>query len=449
VANRAQEGRGRGSRVASWSVIAVTSLTGFLVAGAGACSASESRGSRTNGGGQGGASGSGGTAPAGGTGAIGINGAGGSGGVGIGGGTSDAGSDAGCGTASARATLESEPVDIILIVDNSGSMKEELTSVENNINDNFATILKNSGVDYRLIAISRHRDDNNTSLCVRSPLSTLASCPAAAPGISDRFFQFNTKIESDDSFDRILDTYIQPFGGTCLSLCDNGQNNEDDGDDNSGSTKIGWSEWLRPGAKKVFLEITDDNDDMPVATFVRELTTLSPDFGTADAPKFIFHSIVGVVGKMPATEAYLPTEPIQTMRCENVSTAGETYQQLSILTGGLRFPICQFAAYDVVFNRIAKDVIVSTSLTCDFAIPAPPSGRQLELDKIAVSYKSSGMLVDDYGQVANASECRPDAFYIENNRVYLCPEVCQTISKDPMGSVDVLFTCNSTIIPPA
>ena len=418
----------------------------MFVAGAGACSASESRGSRTNdGAGQGG---SGGAGAVGGIGGAGIAGAGGSGAVSVGGGTNDAGPDAGCGTASASAMLETEPVDIILIVDNSGSMKEELQSVENNINDNFATILKSNGVDYRLIAISRHRDDTNTSLCVRAPLSTLASCPAPAPGNSDRFFQFDNKIESDDSLDRILDTYIQPFGGACLSLCDNGQTSEDDGDDNSKSTAIGWSEWLRPGAKKVFLEITDDNDDMPPATFVRELTALSPDFGTVDAPKFIFHSIVGVVGKMPATEAYLPNEPIQTMRCENVSTAGETYQQLSILTGGLRFPICQFAAYDVVFNRIAKDVITNTKLTCDFAIPAPPAGKQLELDKIAVSYSSGGMVVNDFGQVGSASECRPDAFYIENNRVFLCPEVCQTISADPQGSVAVLFTCNSTIIPP-
>jgi len=425
----------------------VTALAGFgLLGGAAACSASGSRDARVTGGaGQGG---SGGTGAWGGVGGAGIFGAGGNGAIGIDGGSDDAGPEAGCGTASAHATLETEPVDIIMIVDNSGSMKEELTSVENNINDNFATILKNSGVDYRLIAISRHRDDTNTSLCVRAPLSMLASCPAPAPGISDRFFQFNTKIESDDSLDRILDTYIQPFGGACLSLCDNGETSEDDGDDNSGSTKLGWSEWLRPGAKKVFLEITDDNDDMPAATFVRELTALSPDFGTVEAPKFIFHSIVGVVGKMPATEAYPPNEPIQTMRCENVSTAGETYQQLSILSGGLRFPICQFAAYDVVFNRIAKDVIVSSKLDCDFAIPAPPPGRELELDKIAVSYSSGGMRVGDFGQVKSPSECRPNAFYIENNRVFLCPEVCQTISKDPQGSVDVLFTCSSTILPP-
>ncbi len=446
VGNRAQP-RGLVSGFSS-SAGALTALAGFVLVGsAGACSASGSRDSRITG--AAGQGGSGGTGAWGGVGGAGIYGAGGNGAIGFDGGSNDAGPEAGCGTASAHATLETEPVDIIMIVDNSGSMKEELTSVENNINDNFATILKNSGVDYRLIAISRHRDDNNTSLCVRAPLSTLASCPAPAPGISDRFFQFDTKIESDDSLDRILDTYVQPFGGACSSLCDNGATSEDDGDDNSGNTKIGWSEWLRPGAKKVFLEITDDNDDMPAATFVRELTALGSDFGTVEAPKFIFHSIVGVVGKMPATEAYLPNEPIQTMRCENVSTAGETYQQLSILSGGLRFPICQFAAYDVVFNRIAKDVIVSSKLECDFTIPAPPPGKELEPDKIAVSYSSGGMVKDSLGQVTDAAQCRPNAFYIENNRVVLCPEVCQTISKDPQGSVDVLFTCNSTILPPA
>jgi hypothetical protein len=429
----------------SWSVAAVTALAGsWLVLSAGACSASESRDPR--GGGNGGS--------AGGSGATGGSGGFGAGGSGTmldaSGGTSggDADPDAGCGTARADAVLETEPVDIILVVDNSGSMREELLSVEANINDNFAAVLQNSGVDYRLIAISRHRTDTNTSLCVRAPLSTLTSCPAPAPGLSDRFFHFNTKIESDDSLDRILDTYVQPFGGTCPSLCDNGQTSEDDGDDNSGNTQVGWHEWLRPGAKKVFLEITDDNDDMPAATFVRELTALSEEFGSVDEPKFTFHSIVGVVGKNPPTDAYLPDEPIQTDRCASVTTAGETYQELSILTGGLRFPICQFSAYDVVFNRIAQDVIVTTQLACDFAIPDPPPGRQLELDKIAVSYSSAGNLVADFGQVVNASECRPDAFYIENDRVVLCPEVCETISQDRQGSVNVLFTCESTFLPP-
>src|SRR5450432_2437007 len=64
-----------------------------------------------------------------------------------------------CVITSATATLIKEPVDIILVLDNSGSMADELQAVEDNINQNFATILQQSGVDYRVILISRHRRD--------------------------------------------------------------------------------------------------------------------------------------------------------------------------------------------------------------------------------------------------------------------------------------------------
>lgn len=435
-----------------WPTARRLDLAVLLGLGVAACSATPDPVASDDGsaaGGGGALTGTGGMGPAGGTGGAGVGAVGGTGGnlstdPDAGAGATGGGEE--CGRASADAVLETEPVDIILIVDNSGSMDEELMSVEANINQNFATILESSGVDYRLIAISRHRDDDNTSLCVSAPLSTLTSCPAEAPGISERFYHFDTKIESDDSFDRILDTYMAPFGGACQSTCDNGETSEDDGDDNSGSTALGWHEWLRPGAKKVFLEMSDDTEDMPAGTFVQLLTEMAPEFGTPDAPSFIFHSIVGLAGKPVASEAYLPSEPIQTEVCPDVTTAGQIYQELSIMTGGLRFPICEFANYDVVFNRIAEDVIVRAQLACDFAIPATPDGRTLERDKIAVSYSSGDTLVADFGQVLDPAACLPNAFYIEGDRVVLCPEACEAVSMDVQASVDVLFTCESTII---
>ena len=118
---------------------------------------------------------------------------------------SDGGGKAGaCARAEAMAELVKEPVNIILLLDNSGSMDEELDAVERNINVNFAQILTDSMVDYRVILISRHRkaarDANaeaSTSICVEAPLSGLAACPAEDPVFSDRFFHFFTKIESD------------------------------------------------------------------------------------------------------------------------------------------------------------------------------------------------------------------------------------------------------------
>jgi len=91
-----------------------------------------------------------------------------------GGGTSGTGGE--CARAEAMAELVTEPVDIILLLDNSGSMDDELDAVERNINVNFAQILTDSMVDYRVILISRHRkaarDANaeaSTSICVEAP----------------------------------------------------------------------------------------------------------------------------------------------------------------------------------------------------------------------------------------------------------------------------------------
>ena len=349
-----------------------------------------------------------------------------------------------CAEAQSQATLVKEPVDIIVVLDNSGSMDEELDAVERNINDNFARILNDGAVDYRMILISRHRKEarnpanpgaEDTSVCIEAPLSGLAACPSPNPVFSERFYQYFTKIESSDSFDVTLDTYAAPFAEGL--------------EDRAGQAPNGWSEWLRPGAKKVFLEMTDDNEDTPIATFLSGLTAAAPEhFGTNPAaPNLVFHSIIGVAEKATPTEPYLPTEPVTTDRCPSVTTEGRAYQELSILTGGLRFPICGFDAYDVVFRRIAEDVVTRVLIACDFAIPPPPPGKELEVDKVAVNYTAgNGMGEVRFLQAETPADCGPDAFYIEAGRIVLCPEACAIVQADGMARVDVEFTCESTII---
>jgi len=395
----------------------------------------------------GGSSGSGGNTPTGGTGGgagSGIGGASGAGGTippPTGGTMSEGGA---CAEAQSQATLVKEPVDIVVVLDNSGSMDEELDAVERNINVSFAEILTDGAVDYRMILISRHRKEarnpgnpgaEDTSVCIEAPLSGLAACPSPNPVFSQRFFQYFTKIESNDSFDVMLDTYAAPFAVGFEDRADQAPN--------------GWSVWLRPGAKKVFLEMTDDNENMPVETFLLGLTAAGPEhFGTdPEAPNLVFHSIIGVAEKATPTDPYLPTEPVTTDRCPSVTSEGRTYQELSILTGGLRFPLCGFDAYDVVFRRIAEDVVTRVLIACDFAIPAPPPGKDLELEKVAVNYTAGdGSGEERFLQAQTPTDCGPDAFYIEAGRIVLCPEACSIVQADGMARVDVEFTCESTII---
>src|SRR5262245_3392301 len=72
------------------------------------------------------------------------------------------------------------PPDIVLVVDNSGSMVEEVYDVERNINFNFSPILSKSGVDYRVILFSSHGDSRTQKICVGPPLSR-NQCDPFAP----------------------------------------------------------------------------------------------------------------------------------------------------------------------------------------------------------------------------------------------------------------------------
>ncbi|HKO93808.1 MAG TPA: hypothetical protein VJU61_21790 [Polyangiaceae bacterium] len=371
--------------------------------------------------------------------------------------------DQACVIDEADAVLVKQPVDIILLLDNSGSMEDEAAAVEANINVNFASVLENSGVDYRVILISRHRrgpreesGESSTSICVQTPLSGLASCDDAdEPVFSERFFQYSTKVESHDSFDIALDTY-------------DGQVANEDREEKFDQAPLGWSEWLRPDAKKVFLEVTDDdelltdeddddiedNEEISATEFARRLTTLAPQHFGSDPlrPNFVFHSIVGLAEKDPATAAYLPEEAVQAGKCTgndgDVTNSGETYQELSRLTGGLRLPLCQFDAYDVVFQRIAEDVVLTRGVACDFPIPDPPRGEELDLNNIAISYLGSGGKASQFGQAPTVGDCQADAFYVDGSRLALCPSTCSRVSSDPLAAVTVLFTCESQLIVP-
>lgn len=369
------------------------------------------------------------------------------------GGTQGSGAGGACAIDRASAELTRAPIDILMVLDNSGSMHQEMGAVERNINQNFGSILTASGVDYRVVLLSRHRNEArttgetaaNTSVCVTSPLSGLAECPAPEPVYNERFIQYGQKIESFDALNWILDAYRIPPKD----------------DDIAHLIPTGYGAFLRDGAKKVILVLTDDNEGnvgdltpLTIPQFLQGLAGLSSaHFGTAAAPTFTFHSIIGLKEKADVTAAYLPNEPVQLAKCAGhgavIPHVGTLYQELSIQTGGLRFPICEFPGYDAVFRRIAEDVTIKSSIRCDFSIPMPTTGTLLVRDNVAVNHvRASGAGNLKLGQVPAAAQCRPDAFYIENDRVWLCPTACDAVKADLGAEIEVLFTCESQLLVP-
>ncbi len=339
--------------------------------------------------------------------------------------------DEACASDEAVALSVNRPVDIIFVIDNSGSMSHEIEAVEDNINSNFADIIGASDIDYRIIMLSRHGDtDPNESICVATPLSGHA-CEApvngTAPINGPRFFHYSTEIGSHNSFAKIINTYNDP--------------------DEHDLAPSGWSQWLREDSFKIFVEFTDDQPDattsiQTAAAFKTALFDLSPArFGTAVEPDFTFHSIVGLKANTPSTAAWLPEDDLQTTKCSNdVVNTGTEYQKLSRETQGLRFPLCEFDKYDVIFQSVAQGVIDSAGLPCNFDVPEPEQGR-VDLNRIVVVFDPSSGEQYTLTRVDSAGECVADGWYVDGEQIVLCSAMCGTAEADEAAELKIFAAC--------
>ncbi|MEZ4224941.1 MAG: hypothetical protein R3B13_28570 [Polyangiaceae bacterium] len=430
---------------------AVTGIC-FGVGALGACSSTSGTGSPVGGGNAGG---SGGGSASGGNGAVAAS-AGTGGGIDFdGGGAKDGGATdaSACGKLAAQAEIEIKPVDVIFIVDNSCSMNEEAAGVEANISKNFANIISASGVDYRVILLSENGPTTQGSICIGAPLGGTL-CPAAVdtPPINNPplFYHYDhNDIESNDGWCSAWEWY--------------------DKADRYNLAPGGWKDWLRPESLKAFVSMTDDrvycgikpyyqygcsgssvcfNDTSnalgAAQTFDSELLTKDPAmFGTVAERKYVWYSIVGVAPN-PASPngAYQPTEPITSSICSGAVNASPGNQALSQLTGGLRFPVCNGQNFDAVFQAIAQGVIAGAKLACEFDLPTPPEGKEFDLNSVTVDYTKGGTTTpQNFKQVPNAAACTAGSFYIDQNRVYLCPDSCSFVQQDPDAKMDVLVDC--------
>ncbi len=377
--------------------------------------------------------GTGASSASGGSGAIGI--------VDAGGGDTDLNPDSACVTESTEATLVKKPVDIVFVVDNSCSMSNENAAIENNINQNFASIIGASGIDYRVILVTSYSSGYNVQ--VGPPLGggTGGNVPQNNPPI---FYHYSTTIGSHNAWCRLFDTYetADPHGFA-----------------------NGWKDWLRSDAFKVLVAVTDDgvacsssrtgnnySDGNSLAggvtagdKFDQDLLALDPlQFGTAQDRNYVHHSILGIAASSDPSKAHAPTDPMTTAECSTGIDPGTGYQHVSMITGGLRFPVCEGAGFDAVFQKIAEGVIQGAQVACDIEIPPAPAGKEIDLATVKVQYTPStggpDIILD---QVPNAAACTSNAFYIEGNEMKLCPDSCTTVQGDDGAKLSILFGCKT------
>lgn len=205
-------------------------------------------------------------------------------------------------------TVSARPVDIVMAVDQSGSMTGEIANVRANIN-RFATAIAASGIDYRVTIIAR-RGTGSHDICVPAPLGG-AGC-ADGP----RFRQISVTVNSTDALSKILDniTSIESF--------------------------------MRPGSKRVFMVVTDDNSARTATSFD---STLRARGGYDD---WVFLGFAGVSRSV----------------CSDLANIGTQYLSLATMRSGRVEHICT-SDWGTSFEGFAS-VIVERNLS--YMISATP-----------------------------------------------------------------------------
>jgi hypothetical protein len=338
----------------------------------------------------------------------------------------------------------SKPLDVIFVIDNSGSMDDEIAAVRDNINASFAALIEASGADFRVIMLSQY-GLLGTTVCIEPPLAG-AECSAGlglAATNGSKFFHYDVNVDSLNPLCKMLESFDKP--------------------DASGRTPGGWQEYLRPDAHKAFILITDDSascayaDDDVTVTFGAQgadpfedalmfhsaLLAKAPEqFGVPPDVRYQFYSFVGMRPSEPESAPYFPHEDLVTERCDTAANNGLQYQALSVITDSLRYPVCEGRGFDAVFRVLAQNVVESIKAQCTFEIPAAPPEQQIDVSTISMRYQSAGQGAGVlFEQVTSDDACNDHAFYILENRLELCAQACAVVQADEGAEVEVLYDC--------
>jgi hypothetical protein len=309
--------------------------------------------------------------------------------------------------AAANVATQKAKVDIIFVIDDSGSMTEEMAQIKTNVNT-FAQAIGTSGLDYQVLFIVKRAASSGQAgnvICVPPPLG--------GPNCGDNgtlFHHINQDVQSNNSLSLILSTYA------------------------STTAALAWNKYLRPEAWKVFVEVTDDQSSLSATSFDTQLLAKAPAgmFGTAQARRYIFHSICGWQDG---------TAPLSTTQCSTAVNTGSEYQKLSQLTGGIIDSVCK-TDYSGVLNNMAKGIVAK--LACELTLP---SSATSDPTKVVVQHTPSTGAPQKLDQVTDATKCAafPNGWYYDNNaaptRILLCAGICDASAKDTGSKIEALVGC--------
>ncbi|HIA04143.1 MAG TPA: carboxypeptidase regulatory-like domain-containing protein [Myxococcales bacterium] len=272
--------------------------------------------------------------------------------------------------------------DIVVFVDTSGSMKQESSWVQDNVNM-FAQYIGGQQVDYHVVLVG-----NGFDLCVPPPLG--------GPNCTDgpKFRHVKEKIGSHNGLEKVISSYPQ------------------------------YQDFMRAGATTNFIAITDDNSKKSSSWFTNQVfAQQNPGFSNP----FVFHSIV-VYGDIPF------------VGCLGGAYGGVVYLELTQQTGGSKFPVCE-TNWSSIFGQMAETVVNTVQSTCAYQLKDPKAVANA--DKVELSY-DKGAGSQTFQLVSGPNQCgNGPSFYFDNpespEKLVLCPTTCNLLDN---GFLNLNLLCN-------
>lgn len=177
----------------------------------------------------------------------------------------------------------------------------------------------------------------------------------------------------------------------------------------------------------------------PAETTIGVLITDGQPNGCSSDSSVLTGIVAQAFGSTPPNRMYMVgMDGADFTLLDRLAVAGGTQKAFNISQGGAQ-----------AFVQALKS-IAGSALPCDLAVPTSQTGT-VDPKKINVDYTNGSGATQELGQVTDAAQCVPNAWYYDNNqnptRIILCPDTCTAVRAQASGKIQIVLGCQ-TIAPP-
>lgn len=326
----------------------------------------------------------------------------------------------GCAATSVSAPPASVPkVDIVWVVDASGSMLDEQIKIGMNLTQ-FADKITKASLDVHIVMMT-----TSAAIPVICPVTSPDPLAGTALAGDPRYRFLESLVDSNNPLDIAVRNYPM------------------------------YSNFLRADAATHFVFVTDDESrykGMP--TPEGRAQTFYTDMKALLGRDFTQHTIASD-GPLPCSDLNCMPD-INTGICVFVmlgcgaAAPGATYYALAAQTKGLTASICE-SNWTPIFDKLSEAVIKSAPLPCNYVIPPPPAGQNLDPTKVNVNWLAPGTTQEQlFRKARDQAACGSEiGWYYDNpstpKEVLLCPAACKQVAAG--GTLGLAFGCETIVVP--